>query len=86
MNINIATKEDIDLLNKRFDMLFALINPRVDLTVRKGVREYLGITDSTLSVMMNDGRLKQGVHFTKELKGKKSKITFVESAIRELKG
>lgn len=57
-----------------------------NLSTRKGVREYLNVTDCTINNMINDGRLKQGVHYIKILNGKRAKITFVESAIKEFKG
>jgi hypothetical protein len=35
--------------------------------------------------MMKDGRLKRGVHYTKTIKSNRTKIVFIESAIKELK-
>lgn len=61
------------------------VKPKYDLTKRDGVKKFLEIGDVTLSTMMKDGRLKQGVHFTKAIKGKKIRITFVEDAILDFK-
>jgi hypothetical protein len=61
-----------------------LIKP-LDLTKRVNVREYLNISESTLNNMFKDGRLQIGKHYTKEFKGNKSKITYIESAIINLK-
>ena len=38
-----------------------------NLTTRKGVKEYLNISEGTLNNMMLDGRLKDGIHFTKSI-------------------
>ncbi|PUE63303.1 hypothetical protein, partial [Arcobacter caeni] len=59
--------------------------PKLDLTKRAGVKKFLNCSDGKISSMMNDGRLKEGVHFIKELKGRKAKITFIESGIRGYK-
>ena len=59
--------------------------PKLDLTKRSGVKKYLNISDSTLYQMINDGRLKQNVHYEKSLNGKRVKILFVESAIVKFK-
>lgn len=61
-----------------------LIKP-LDLTNRKNVKEYLNISESTLNNMFKDGRLKRGFHYTKTIKGNRTKIVFIESAIKELK-
>ena len=53
--------------------------------MRKNVKTYLDISESTLINMMKDGRLKQGKHFIKEFKNNRFKIVFIESAIKELK-
>ena len=55
--------------------------PKLDLTKRDGVKKYLDISDSTLYQMMNDGRLKQNIHYKKTINGKRVNIIFVESAI-----
>ena len=59
--------------------------PKLDLTKRSGVKKYLNISDSTIYQMMNDGRLKEGIHYKKTLKGKRVNIIFVESAIVNFK-
>ena len=85
----------LELLPKMFEKMISMESeiaelkeaaiPKLDLTKRAGVRAFLDISDSTINTMMNDGRLKIGIHFTKELKGKRTIITFVDSKIRELK-
>jgi hypothetical protein len=60
-----------------------LIKP-LDLTKRSDVKKYLEISDSTLNNMFKDGRFKIGKHYTKCIKGNKPKITFIESAIKEM--
>ena len=77
--------EKLSLLEERVKYLQdGLIKP-LDLTTRRNVRQYLQISESTLNNMFKDGRLKQGKHFIKSLKGNKAKITFIESAIKEFK-
>lgn len=92
MNINFEHLEllpkllrELYNLSKEVDEIKIKLSKSVDLSKRSGVREFLNVSDSTIAVMMNDGRLKQNIHYVKELKGNKSKITFIESAIRELK-
>lgn len=76
--------EEIKNIKKELQILKQSI--QIDLTKRSGVKQYLNISDSTISVMMKDGRLKQNIHYIKEIKGNKTKITFIESAIKNLKG
>lgn len=57
----------------------------LDLTTRKNVKNFLNISESTLNNMFKDGRLKQGKHYTKSIKLNRTKIVFIESAIKELK-
>ena len=71
-------KDDVELLKKE-------LIQSLDLTKRNDVRKYLNISESTLMNMMNDGRLKRGKHYTKDIKGSKPKITFIESAIIDFK-
>ncbi len=52
-----------------------------NLKTRKGVKEYLNISDGTINNMMQDGRFKQGVHYTKVINKFRAKIIFIESAI-----
>jgi len=92
MNINLENLDLIPELLKKLDSLESQIKEikseikkDLDLTKRSGVRKYLNISDSTISVMIKDGRLKQNIHFIKDINGKKTKITFIESAIKELK-
>ena len=77
--------EAINLLNSKILNLENRLVPKLDLTKRDGVKKFLDISDSTLYKMINDGRLKQGVHYKKTLKGKRVNIIFVESAIVNFK-
>ena len=67
--------EKIENLEKKIQ-LFA-----PDLTKRKGVLQFLDISDKTLSNMMNDGRFKEGIHY----KRNNAKISYIESAIIDFK-
>lgn len=77
--------EKILQLEEKINLLESNLIKPLDLTTRKNVIEYLNISESTLNNMFKDGRLKQGKHFIKSLKGNKAKITFIESAIKEFK-
>jgi len=77
--------EKILLLENKINILEQNLVKPIDLTIRRNVRDYLNISESTLNNMFKDGRLKQGKHFLKTLKGNKAKIVFIESAIKELK-
>lgn len=73
--------EKLDLLNSKILNIENRLAPKLDLTKRDGVKKYLDISDSTLYQMMNDGRLKQNIHYKKTINGKRVNIIFVESAI-----
>ncbi|TLP41076.1 helix-turn-helix transcriptional regulator [Arcobacter arenosus] len=87
--------EHLSLIPKLFEKIESLeleikeikkeVKHEYDLTKRSDVLEYLGISNSTLENMMKDGRFRQGKHFIKNIKGNKSKISFIESAIKEYK-
>ena len=77
--------EQLESLNSKVSKLEDEFIEQLDLTKRAGVKKYLNISDSTIYQMINDGRFKQGVHYKKTLKGKRVKITFVESAIVNFK-
>ncbi len=77
--------EKISILEVKLQHLEENLIIPLDLTTRKNVKEYLNISESTLNNMFKDGRLKQGKHFIKSLKGNKAKIIFIESAIKEFK-
>lgn len=57
------------------------LKPKFDLTKRAGVKAFLDISDGTLNNMMKDGRFKENIHYTKQIKGKKIMISFVENGI-----
>lgn len=73
--------EKLDSLNSKILNIENRLAPKLDLTKRDGVKKYLDISDSTLYQMMNDGRLKQNIHYKKTINGKRVNIIFVESAI-----
>ncbi len=77
--------EKISILEIKLQHLEENLITPLDLTTRKNVKDYLNISESTLNNMFKDGRLKQGKHFIKSLKGNKAKIIFIESAIKEFK-
>jgi predicted DNA-binding transcriptional regulator AlpA len=77
--------EHLNTLNIKILNIENELIKKFDLTKRDGVKKFLDISDSTLYQMMNDGRLKQGVHYKKTLKGKRVNIIFVESAIVDFK-
>lgn len=60
-------------------------NPQCDLTKRAGVMKYLDISNSTISKYIKEGTFKEGYHFHKNLKGKKTIIIYVSGAIEEFK-
>lgn len=73
--------EEIKALRLQVEHLEKELIPKLDLTKRADVLKYLAVSNSTLDAMLRDGRFLEGVHFTKELKGKKNKIVFISSAI-----
>lgn len=75
----------LENIEKRVEKLENELVPKLNLTKRKDVKKYLNVSDSTLHIMMNDGRLKNGIHFRKTLNGKRVNITFIESAIVNFK-
>ncbi len=75
----------LEELKTKVELLEKNLVPELDLTKRADVRKYLGICNATLDNMMNDGRLKQGVHFIRETKGKQNKITFISQSIIDFK-
>jgi len=77
--------EKILILEKKISHLEKNLIKPLDLTTRKNVKNFLNISESTLNNMFKDGRLKQGKHYTKTIKANRTKIVFIESAIKELK-
>ena len=74
--------EEMQDLKKEVTELKQHIKPKYDLTKRDDVKKFLNnITDTTLCNMMKDGRLKENIHYKKEIKGKRIMITFVEDGI-----
>ena len=74
--------EEMQDLKKEVTELRQHIKPKYDLTKRDDVKKFLNnITDTTLCNMMKDGRLKENIHYKKEIKGKRIMITFVEDGI-----
>ena len=77
--------EKISILEIKLQHLEENLIIPLDLTNRKKVKTFLNISESTLNNMMKDGRLKQGKHYTKSIKLNRTKIIFIESAIKEFK-
>jgi hypothetical protein len=77
--------EKISILEIKLQHLEENLIIPLDLTNRKNVKTFLNISESTLNNMMKDGRLKRGIHYTKTIKSNRTKIVFIESAIKELK-
>lgn len=77
--------EKISILEIKLQHLEQNLIVPLNLTNRKNVKTFLNISESTLNNMMKDGRLKRGVHYTKTIKSNRTKIIFIESAIKELK-
>lgn len=51
------------------------------LTTLTNVAKYLKVSNMTVYNMVDDGRLKENIHFKKQMLKNKVKIVFVESAI-----
>ena len=77
--------DELKLLKKEIEVIKLSVVPDLDLTTRDGVKKYLGITESTLAKKMQSNDLINGVHYKREINGKKTKITFVELAIKNYK-
>lgn len=78
--------KDIEALKKEHEKLKQYMAPPVyDLTKRSGVMEYLNISSSTIARYLSEGVLIEGYHFYRDIKGGKTKITFVSGAIEEFK-
>jgi|GEM_PF-1034055 len=78
-------KEEIQTIKKQLTRIEEYYKPKYNLTKRSEVLRFLEITDPTLNAYMKDGRFKENIHFKKEIKGKKIKITFVEDGILAFK-
>jgi len=78
-------KEEIQTIKEQLTRIEEYYKPKYDLTKRSEVLRFLEITDPTLNAYMKDGRFKENIHFKKEIKGKKIKITFVEDGILAFK-
>lgn len=77
--------ESLEDLKKDNEELRHHFNPTYDLTTRAGVRNYLEITDSTISLYIKNGTFREGYHFFKEIKQNQSRIKFVSGAIEKFK-
>lgn len=76
--------DKVSLLEDKIKLLEINLIKNPDLTKRKNVIEYLGISESSLNNYMKDGRLKRGVHYTKSIENGKVKITYISEAIKKL--
>lgn len=75
----------LQLLEDKLNKIENSFSNNLDLTKRKNVRIFLNISESTLINIMKDGRFKPGVHYIKTIKGKRTKIEFIESAVIQYK-
>lgn len=74
--------EQMETMQNKISKLEEQLNPKYDLTKRADVKAFLNIdSDLTISNMIKDGRFKENIHYTKEIKGKAIRITFVEDGI-----
>ncbi len=55
------------------------------LTTLSNVANFLNVSKMTIYNMLEDGRLKENIHFKKQMLKNKVKIVFVESAIIKYK-
>ena len=55
------------------------------LTTLSNVAKFLNVSKMTIYNMLEDGRLKENIHFKKQMLKNKVKIVFVESAIIKYK-
>lgn len=76
--------DKVSLLEDKIKLLENNLIRNPDLTKRKEVLQFLGISPSTLNNYMKDGRLKRGVHYTKSIENGKVKITYISEAIKKL--
>lgn len=77
--------EKIEVLTLKIETLEKELIPTLDLTTRSGVKKYLNISESSLSKKMQNQELINGIHYQREINGKKTKIIFVELAIIKYK-
>ncbi|WP_419677502.1 hypothetical protein ACN2EN_07000 [Aliarcobacter lanthieri] len=85
--INLIPKvlEEMQNLKKDIHELKQHLKPEYDLSRRNGVMKYLNISDSTISKYIKEGTFKEGYHYYREIKGRKSIIKYVSGAIEEFK-
>lgn len=73
--------KEIKYLNEQVEIIKQNVVPKYNLTKRAGVKSFLDISDGTLNNLIKDGRFKQNIHYTKQIKGKKIMISFIEDGI-----
>lgn len=73
--------KEIKYLNEQVEIIKQNVVPKYDLTKRAGVKSFLDISDGTLNNLIKDGRFKQNIHYTKQIKGKRIMISFIEDGI-----
>ncbi|WP_418186583.1 hypothetical protein [Aliarcobacter lanthieri] len=85
--INLIPKvlEEMQNLKQDIQELKQQLQPEYNLSKRNGVLKYLNISDSTISKYIKEGTFKEGYHYYREIKGRKSIITYVSGAIEEFK-
>jgi hypothetical protein len=74
-------------LNNLEFQLKQLTNKKESLKLTKvsEVAAYLNINKLTVYNMVKDGRLKENIHYKKEILNNKIKYTFIENAIKQYK-
>ena len=77
--------KQMEEMQKEIIELRQQIKPEYDLTRQSGVLRFLDISESTLSKYRATGELREGYHYHKELKQRKTIITYVSGAIEEFK-
>ena len=78
---DIATKDDIKRLENKLDSLLSQLNNQAkDLTKRSGVKALFGWTDGQINYKMQNGYLKETIHYEKTPKG----IKYFPNAIKAL--
>ena len=77
--------EQMQKLQNEVTELNQNLAPKYDLTRQSGVLKFLDVSESTLAKYRATGELREGYHYHKELKQRKTIITYVSGAIEEYK-
>lgn len=68
-------------LRKKVIDLENIITPEIHLIKKIDVARYLGKSYNSINNMIDDGRLKENIHYKKHIKDNKVKIEFITNAI-----